>query len=49
MPRKSKFWDSWLKNPLYLAWIIPGQVDTLACCKWCCKDVDVSNMDQKVT
>ena len=39
MPRKSKFLDSWLKNSVYLAWIVPGKVDTLARCKWCCKDV----------
>ena len=30
MPRKSNFLDSLLKNPLYLAWIVPGKVDTLA-------------------
>ena len=43
MPRKSKFLDSWLKNPLYSAWIVPGKVHTLARCK-CCKDVNISNM-----
>ena len=41
-----KFLDSWLKIPLYSAWIFPGKVDTLAHSKWCCKDVDVSNMDE---
>ena len=42
MPRKSKFF----KNPLYSAWIVPSKVDTLARCKWCCKDVDISNMGE---
>ena len=42
MPRKSNFLDSWLKNPLYSVWIVLGKVDTLARCKWCCEDVDVS-------
>ena len=37
MSRKAKFLDSWLKNPPYSAWIVPGKVDALACCKWCCK------------
>ena len=46
MPRNSRFLDSWLKNPLYSACIVPGKVDTLACCRWCCKDVDVSNMGE---
>ena len=46
MPRKSKLVDSWLKNPLYSAWIVPDKVSTLACCKWCCKDVGVSNMGE---
>ena len=46
MPRKSKFLDSWLKNPLYSAWILPGKVDALDRCKWCIKDVDVSNMGE---
>ena len=44
MPRKSKILDSCLKNSLYSAWIVPGKVDTLACCKWCYKDVDVLNI-----
>ena len=45
MPRKSKFLDSWLKNPLYSAWIVPGKVDILVRFKWCSKeDVDVLNM-----
>ena len=43
---KSMFLDSWLKNPLYLARIFPGNVDTIARCRWCCKDVDVSNMGE---
>ena len=46
MPRKSKFLDSWLKNPLCSSWIVPGRADTLVRCKWCCKDVDISNMDE---
>ena len=46
MPRKSKFLDSWLKNPRYSSWIAPGKADTLVRCKWCCKDVDISNMDE---
>ena len=44
MPRKSKFLDSWVKIPLYSAWIVLGKVDTLAHSKWCCNNVDVSNM-----
>ena len=46
MPRKSKLVDNRLKNPLYSAWIVPGKVNTLAGCKWCCKDVDVLNMGE---
>ena len=46
MPRKSKFLDSWLKNPLYSAWILRDKVDTLARPKWYCKDVDASNMGE---
>ena len=46
IPRKSRFLDSWLKNPLYSAWILHGKVDALARCKWCIKDVDVSNMGE---
>ena len=44
MHRKSKFLDSLLKNPLYSTWIVPGKVDTLVHCKWCCKDVNELNM-----
>ena len=46
MPRKSKFLDSWFKNPLYSACIVPSKVDTLARCKCCCKDVNISNMGE---
>ena len=31
---------------LHSAWIVPGKVDTLARCKWCCKYVDVSNVGE---
>ena len=46
MPRKSKLLDSRLKNRLYSAWIVPVKADTLARCKWYCKDVDGSNMGE---
>ena len=46
MHRKSKFLDSLLKNPLYSTWIVPGKVDPLAHCKWCCKDVNELNMSE---
>ena len=46
MPRKSKFLDSWLKNPLYAAWIAPGKFDASAHCKWCRKDMDVSSVGE---
>ena len=48
MPIKLKFLDSWLKNPLCSAWIVPGIVVTLASYKWCHKDVDISNMGKSV-
>ena len=38
--------DGWLRNPLYSAWILLGKVDSLVRCKWCCKDVDISNMGE---
>ena len=46
MHRKLKFLDSLLKNPLYSTWIVPGKVDPLAHCKWCCKDVNELNMSE---
>ena len=46
IPRKSRFLDSWLKNPLYSGWILHGKFDALARCKCCIKDVDVSNMGE---
>ena len=46
MPKKSKFSDSWFKNPLYSAWIVPGKVVTFARCKLCFQEVDVLNMDE---
>ena len=47
MLRKAKFLGCWLKNPLYSAWIVPDKVDPLSRSKWCCKDVDVSNMGER--
>ena len=46
MLRKAKFLGCWLKSPLYSAWIVPDKVDPLSRSKWCCKDVDVSNMGE---
>ena len=45
-PRKAKFLDFLLKNPLYSAWIVPGEVDPLSRSKSCCKNVDVSNIGE---
>ena len=46
MPRyKTKFAESWLSNSEYNGWL-SKKSDSLAHCKYCVKDIDVSNMGE---
>ena len=46
MPRyKTKFAESWLSNSEYNGWL-SKKSDSLAQCKYCVKDIDVSNMGE---
>ena len=46
MPRESHFSDLWLTMPEYNGWLRKKN-DTTAICKYCCKDINVSNMGEQ--
>ena len=44
--KKKKFIESWLSAPEYAGWISKATSDTVAKCRWCCKEFDTSNMGE---
>ena len=46
VPRESHFSDLWLTIPEYNGWLRKKN-DTTAICKYCCKDINVSNMGEQ--
>jgi len=46
MPRKTKFSEAWLSTPEFSTWISKASSESLAKCRLCSKEFDISNMGE---